>query len=68
MDDTKPLINKALPDDARGWVEHQLCDGEKMLFAVVGDLSLFEKYASATLVITSRRAVIVDENHENGFF
>ncbi len=68
MDDTKPLINKAMPDDARGWVENQLCDGEKVLFAVVGDLSLFEKYATATLVITSRRAVIVDENHENGFF
>ncbi len=68
MDDTKPLINKAMPDDARGWVKNQLCDGEKVLFAVVGDLSLFEKYATATLVITSRRAVIVDENHENGFF
>ena len=68
MDDTKPLINKAMPDDARGWVENQLCDGETVLFAVVGDLSLFEKYAAATLLITSRRAVVVDENHENGFF
>ncbi|MBP5207498.1 MAG: ABC transporter ATP-binding protein [Clostridia bacterium] len=68
MDDTKPLINKAMPDDARGWAENQLCDGETVLFAVVGDLSLFEKYAASTLLITSRRAVIVDENHENGFF
>ncbi|MBO4423290.1 MAG: ABC transporter ATP-binding protein [Clostridia bacterium] len=68
MDETKPLINKAMPDDARGWVQHQLFDGEKLLFAVVGDLSLFEKYAAATLLITSRRAVIVDPNHENGFF
>ena len=68
MEDTKPLYNKAMPDDARGWAEKQLCDGEKILFAVVGDLSLFEKYAASTLVITSRRAVIVDENHENGFF
>ena len=68
MDETKPLINKAMPDDARGWVQHQLFDGEKLLFAVVGDLSLFEKYAASTLLITSRRAVIVDENHENGFF
>ena len=68
MDDTKPLINKAMPDDARGWAENQLCDGETVLFAVVGDLSLFEKYAVSTLLITSRRAVIVDENHENGFF
>ena len=68
MDDTKPLINKAMPDDARGWAENQLCDGETVLFAVVGDLSLFEKYAASTLLITSRRAVIVDPNHENGFF
>ena len=68
MEETKPLINKAMPDDARGWIERQLSDGEKMLFAVVGDLSLFEKYAAATLIITSRRAVIVDENHDNGFF
>ena len=68
MEETKPLINKAMPDDARKWVEHHLDDGEKMLFAVVGDLSLFEKYAAATLIITSRRAVVVDENHDNGFF
>ncbi len=68
MEETKPLINKAMPDDARGWAENQLCDGEKVLFAVVGDLSLFEKYAVSTLLITSRRAVIVDENHDNGFF
>ena len=68
MDDTKPLINKAMPDDARGWVESQLCDGEKVLFAVVGDLSLYEKYDACTLIVTSRRAVIVDKNHENGFF
>ena len=68
MEETKPLINKAMPDDARGWVENQLCDGERLLFAVVGDLSLFEKYATTTLLVTSRRAVIVDENHDNGFF
>jgi len=68
MEETKPLINKAMPDDARKWVEHHLDDGEIMLFAVVGDLSLFEKYAAATLIITSRRAVVVDENHDNGFF
>ncbi|MBR4256103.1 MAG: hypothetical protein IKQ18_02975, partial [Clostridia bacterium] len=68
MEETKPLINKAMPDDARGWAENQLCDSEKVLFAVVGDLSLFEKYAVSTLLITSRRAVIVDENHDNGFF
>ena len=43
MEDTKPLYNKAMPDDARGWAEKQLCDGEKILFAVVGDLSLFVK-------------------------
>ena len=67
-EETKPLINKAMPDDARGWAEKQLDDGEKILFAVVGDLSLFEKYAVSTLLITSRRAVIVDENHDNGFF
>lgn len=68
MDDTKPLINKAMPDDARGWAENQLCDGEKVLFAVVGDLSIFEKYDACTLIVTSRRAVVVDKNHENGFF
>lgn len=68
MEETKPLINKAMPEDARGWVDHQLCDGEKLLFAVVGDLSLFEKYDTATLLVTSRRAVVVDKNHDNGLF
>lgn len=68
MKHTEFLINKTIPSDAKKWIDDHIRDGEKVLFAVVGDLSVAEKYDVCTLIITSRRAVIVDKNHENGFF
>ena len=68
MEDEKPLINKALPDDAREFTEKHTAPDEKILFSIVGDLSLDEKYAQSTIIITSRRAVFTDKTYENGFF
>ena len=68
MEDEKPLINKAMPDDARDFTEKQTAPDEKILFSIVGDLSLDEKYAQSTIIITSRRAVFTDKSFENGFF
>ena len=68
MEESKPLINKVMPDDARSFTEKQISPDEKVLFSIVGDLSLDENYAVSTMIITSCRAVFIDETYDNGFF
>ncbi len=68
MEDNKPLINKVMPESARNFAEKQIGDGEKLLFSIVGDLSLDEKYSESAMLITSCRAVFIDDTYDNGFF
>ena len=68
MEEAKPLINKAMPDDARSFTETSIGSDEKVLFCVVGDLSLKEEYAVSTMIITSCRAVFIDSTYEDGSF
>ena len=46
------LKNKPLPEGAAPIVEKMLADGERVLFVIVGDLTLRGKYASTALIFT----------------
>lgn len=45
-----------------------LSEGEKALFAIVGDLNLAGKYAASALIVTNERLLAFDELHEDGVF
>ena len=46
------LKNKPLPDGATAIIEKMTEDGEEVLFAIVGDMTLSGKYAETALIFT----------------
>jgi len=56
MEEIKTFSNKPIPDDIMKTAEKVL-DGEKILFAVVGDLNLDGKYVSSAFIVTKNQAV-----------
>lgn len=60
MTDTEFLQNKPLPEFILNRQQDLLIEGEKLLFAIVGDLSIQEKYADSALLVTNMRAVMFD--------
>lgn len=60
MSDTRYLQNKPLPDGAEKWLSGNLGEEEKLLYVIVGDLSIQEKYATSALIVTEKRAVVYD--------
>lgn len=61
MDNEKFILkNKSLPDEAIPVIETMQRDGEKILFVIVGDLTLKGRYAPTALIFTDRAAVRCD--------
>ena len=58
------LINKNIPDGLFTKLENlcaEVCDKEeKILFAIVGDLTLDAKYGTNVLAVTKKRSITVD--------
>ena len=55
------LINKEMPDALKNELDGQLSDGEKILFAIVGDLTSAGNYGDSAFVATDKRLVVVSE-------
>ena len=66
MTEIKTFSNKPIPDDILKTAEKVL-DGEKILFAVVGDLNLDGRYDSSAFIVTKTKAVAVDSKHNGGY-
>ena len=58
--------NKKLTDEEISKLEATIGDGEPLLFAVVGDLSLQSRYARCVLAVTDRQIYGFDNTLENG--
>lgn len=54
------LKNKPLPDGADSVVEKMTQSGEKVLFAIVGDLSTKGKYAKTALIFTDKDVTVFE--------
>ena len=58
---TEPILkNRPLPDGAAEIAERMTADGEKILFAIVGDLRLTGRYAGTALLFTKESIVCYD--------
>ena len=60
------LINKNIPDELMAKLENlraEVCEeGEKVLFAIVGDLTLGAEYGMNLFAVTAKRSITLDEN------
>lgn len=62
------LTNIPVPEEFSRKAAELLLEGEKAMFAIVGDLNLAGKYASSALVATDKRLIVFDERHKGGVF
>ncbi len=63
-----PLINRELPRALKDQLVACVQEGEKLLFAVVGDLDLKGKYGEGALVVTDRRFLVVQADRFREYF
>ena len=63
-----PLINRELPRALKDQLAACVQEGEKLLFAVVGDLDLKGKYGEGALVVTDRRFLVVQADRFREYF
>lgn len=63
-----PLINRELPLALKDQLAACVQEGEKLLFAVVGDLDLKGKYGEGALVVTDRRFLVVQADRFREYF
>ena len=63
-----PLINRELPQALKNQLAACVQEGEKLLFAVVGDLDLKGKYGEGALVVTDRRFLVVQPDRFREYF
>ena len=61
-----PIRNKPLPNGAEEKIALNLSEGEKVLFCIVGDLSLDVKYENTVMAVTDRQTVFLDSAHPDG--
>ncbi len=61
------LKNKPLPDGACGLTEQMKAEGERPLFAIVGDLSRDGRYSESAIIV-SDKSLVVYENGETERF
>lgn len=61
-----PIRNKPLPNGAEEKIALNLSEGEKVLFCIVGDLSLDGKYENTVMAVTDRQTVFLDSAHPDG--
>ncbi len=66
MEEIKTFSNKPIPDDIMKTAEKVL-EGEKILFAVVGDLNLDGKYDSSAFIVTKTKAIAIDSKIEGEY-
>ena len=60
------LSNIPIPEAFTQKAAKLLTEGEKALFAIVGDLNLAGKYAASALIVTNERLLAFDELHKDG--
>ena len=58
--------NKKLTEEERSTLENALGENEQLHFAVVGDLSVKNRYARCVLAVTDRNIYGLDDTFENG--
>lgn len=63
-----PLINRELPRALKDQLAACVQEGEKLLFAVVGDLDLKGKYGEGALVVTDRRFLVIQADRFREYF
>ena len=56
------LKNKELPKEAISVIENMTANGDKILFAIVGDMCLNGRYGNTTLFFTETKAVLYDSS------
>ena len=56
------LKNKELPTEALSVIENMTANGDKILFAIVGDMCLNGRYGNTTLFFTATKAVLYDSS------
>ncbi|NMP37952.1 MAG: ABC transporter ATP-binding protein [Clostridiales bacterium] len=60
------LTNHAIPEDIKKKAEPLMASGEKMMFALIGDLDLKGKYGTSAIMVTDRRVFAFDDFHDGG--
>jgi ATP-binding cassette subfamily B protein len=60
------LKNKPIPETIRKLVEAKLVDDERLLFVIIGDLTLEGKYGESALAVTDKKVMSVDSSHADG--
>jgi len=65
--DGEYLINREMPEELQTVMDAQISDGEKILFVIVGDLSLEGKYGNTALVVTDNRLLVISPDGANEY-
>ena len=55
-----------IPETIRKLVEAKLVDDERLLFVIIGDLTLEGKYGESALAVTDKKVMSVDSSHADG--
>ena len=62
----KLLTNKPIPEKIEGLITTKLEENERLLFVIIGDLSLDGKYNESALAVTDKKVMSVDNSFEEG--